>query len=176
MLTSGSRAPQMVLEDTAGQTVRLSDYQGKHALLLYFLRSTSCPVCNQHVRGLAKIGEELAAADAQVLLVVPEDRETAAAWKAKHRIPFTVLTGRSGTPHETIGLSRKIFGSMQQSGSILIDSQGIVRHAHGATMPTNGLNRKAIIAALVSLRAPGRIEQGDGLAGHLQPGSAAPER
>lgn len=176
MLTSGSPAPQMMLEDTEGQTVHLSDYRGKHAVLLYFLRSTSCPVCNRHVRGLAQSAEELVASGVRVLLAVPEDRETAAAWKVKHGIPFTVLTGRSGTPHETIGLSRKMFGSMLQSGSILIDAQGIVRHAHGATMPTGGLDRKAITAALVALRAPGRMEQGDDLAAHPRPGSAAPNR
>ncbi|MEU1662922.1 peroxiredoxin family protein [Streptomyces sparsogenes] len=153
MLTIGSPAPQVVLEDTQGQTVRLSDYQGEHAVLLYFLRSTSCPVCNRHVRKLADSGGEFAASDVRVLLAVPEDRETAAAWQAKHRVPFTVLTGRSGTPHEMIGLSRKIFGSMQQSGSVLIDSGGIVRHAHGATLPTGGLDRKGITAALVRMRA-----------------------
>ncbi|MEU5615023.1 peroxiredoxin family protein [Streptomyces sparsogenes] len=153
MLTIGSPTPQVVLEDTEGQTVRLSDYQGEHAVLLYFLRSASCPVCNRHVRQLADSAEEFAAADVRVLLAVPEDRETAAAWQARHRIPFTVLTGRSGTPHEMIGLSRKIFGSMQQSGSVLIDSGGIVRHAHGATLPTGGFDRKGIDAALVRMRA-----------------------
>lgn len=154
MLTPGSRAPRMVLEDTAGQTVDLSDFQGRHAVLLYFLRATTCPVCNRHVRELAK----LASTDAKVLLAVPEDRETAAAWKAKNRIPFTVLTGRRATPHEMVGLSRKVFGSMQQSGSILIDAQGTVRHAHGATMPPNALDRKGITAALAALHTPQRTE------------------
>jgi hypothetical protein len=56
--------------------------------------------------------------------------------------------GSQGTPHETIGLSRKVFGSMQQSGSVLIDSQGIVRHTHGATMPTGGYDKKGIAAAI----------------------------
>nr|BFE87039.1 hypothetical protein GCM10020093_096400 [Planobispora longispora] len=52
-----------------------------------------------------------------------------------------------------IGLSRKVFGSLQQSGSVLIDSRGIVRHAHGATMPTGGYDRKGITAAVRALRA-----------------------
>jgi len=152
MLKSGLPAPQMVLEDTAGQTVRLSDHQGKHAVLLYFMRSTSCPVCNRHVQDLVNSGDELADANVCVLLAVPDDRENAAVWKAKRQIPFPVLTGRRDTPHEMIGLSRKIFGSMQQSGSILIDPHGIVRHAHGATMPTSSYDKKGITAAIASLR------------------------
>lgn len=154
MLEAGSPAPRMVLEDTAGQTVRLSDYQGEHAVLLFFVRSTSCPVCNRHVRDLVNRADELAADDVRVLVAVPEDREKAAAWKAKHRIPFPVLTGRRESPHEMIGLGRRVFGSMQQSGSILIDRQGTVRHAHGATMPTNSYDKEGITAAIASLRAP----------------------
>ncbi|MFI0449343.1 peroxiredoxin family protein [Actinomadura sp. 6N118] len=153
MLETGSSAPDVVLEDTDGQPVRLSDYQGSHAVLIYFMRSTSCPVCNRHVQDLARRRNELAADHVQVLVAVPGDRQEAAAWKAKRQIPFPVLVGRRGTPHEMIGLGRKLFGSMQQSGSILVDSQGIIRHAHGATMPTSGYDTKGINAAVKGLRA-----------------------
>ncbi|GAA4630908.1 peroxiredoxin family protein [Actinoallomurus vinaceus] len=154
MLETGSPAPDVVLEDTDGRAVRLSDHQGDHAVLIYFMRSTSCPVCNRHVQDLIRRRDELAADNVQVLVAVPEGRQEAAAWKAKRRVPFPVLVGRRSTPHEMIGLSRKVFGSLQQSGSVLIDSQGIVRHAHGATMPTGGYDKKGITAAVQSLRAP----------------------
>jgi peroxiredoxin len=154
MLKAGSPAPRMVLEDTTGQTVRLSDYQDKQAVLLFFVRSTSCPVCNRHVRDLVNRGDELAADNVRVLVAVPEDRETAATWKAKHQIPFPVLTGRGEGPHEMIGLGKKVFGSMQQSGSILIDTHGIIRHAHGATLPTSSYDKKGVTAAIAALRAP----------------------
>ncbi|MEV8443739.1 peroxiredoxin family protein [Actinosynnema sp. NPDC051121] len=154
MLEAGSPAPPMALEDTAGRTVHLSDYRGAHAVLVFFLRSTTCPVCNAHVRDLVARADELAADDVQVLVAVPEDRETAAAWRAKRRIPFPVLTGRRESPHEMVGLGKRIFGSMQQSGSILVDRQGIVRHAHGATVPTNSYDKKGIAAAIAALRTP----------------------
>lgn len=154
MLESGSPAPSMVLEDTEGQTVRLSDYQGRHAVLIYFMRSTSCPVCNWHVRDLVDSADAMAADNVRVLVAVPEDRETAARWKAKRQVPFPVLTGRADSPHEMIGLGRKVFGSMQQSGSVLIDRQGVIRHAHGATMPTSSYDKKGITAAIASLRTP----------------------
>lgn len=152
MLETGTPAPRMALTDTTGQPVSLADYQGRHAVLLYFMRSTSCPVCNRHVRDLVDRADELAADDVRVLVAVPEDRETAAAWKAKHRVPFPVLTGTHESPHATVGLSRKVFGSMLQSGSVLVDRQGVVRHAHGATMPTNSYDKKGIAAAIMSLR------------------------
>ncbi|MER6943045.1 peroxiredoxin family protein [Nonomuraea sp. NPDC000554] len=155
MLDTGSPAPDIVFEDTEGRTVRLSDYQGKQAVLVYFMRSTSCPVCNKHVQELIRSRNEFEADSVQVLVAVPEGRQEAAAWKARRQVPFPVLHGRSSAPHTMIGLERKVFGSMQQSGSILIDSQGVVRHAHGATMPTGSYDRKGIAAAVQGLRTHG---------------------
>ncbi|NUT99520.1 MAG: peroxiredoxin family protein [Saccharothrix sp.] len=154
MLTPGSAAPEMVLQDTTGHPVRLSDHVGKHAVLLYFMRSTTCPLCNRHVQDLATEADRYAAAGVHVLIAVPEDRETAAAWKSKRGLKLTVLTATDGTPHEMVGLSRKVFGSMQQSGSVLIDPDGIIRHAHGSTLPTNSYDKKGITAAITSLHTP----------------------
>lgn len=151
MLETGSPAPDVVLEDTDGQAVRLSDRRRDHAVLVYFMRSTSCPVCNRHVQDLVRRRDEFAARDVRVLVAVPEDRTAAAEWKARRRIPFPVLVGRHATPHELVGLSRKVFGSLQQSGSVLIDAHGVIRHAHAATMPTGGYDRRGITAALQAL-------------------------
>ncbi|QKW39955.1 peroxiredoxin family protein [Actinomadura sp. NAK00032] len=152
MLEIGSTMPDVLLEDTDGRDVRLSDYQGRSAVLIYFMRSTSCPVCNRHVQDLVRSWDEVAGADVQVLVALPAAREEAVAWKDKRRVPFPVLVGREGTPHEMLGLSRKVFGSMQQSGSVLFDRQGVIRHSNVATMPTSGYDKKGIIAAVQALR------------------------
>lgn len=150
MLETGSPAPRLVLQDSAGRTVHLPE--PGHPVLLYFMRSTSCPVCNRHVRDLAARAEELTGV--HVLVVVPEGREEAAAWQARRGVPFPVLTGSSGVPHETVGLTRTLFGALRQSGSVLIDADGFVRHAHGASLPTAGYDRKGILAAVAGLRTP----------------------
>ncbi|MEU2258271.1 peroxiredoxin family protein [Nocardia xishanensis] len=153
MLTSGSPAPELELEDTAGQAWRLADHRGAHGVLLYFMRSTSCPICNRHVRDLVARRNEFDAAGIRVLIAIPEDRVAGLAWKTEHGVPFPVLVGSAGTPHESVGLTRKVFGSMQQSGSILVDGDGIVRHAHGATLPTNSYDKKGIMAAIDAMRS-----------------------
>ncbi|NEW38591.1 redoxin domain-containing protein [Nocardia cyriacigeorgica] len=153
MLTSGSPAPAVELEDTAGQVWRLSDHLGTHSALMYFMRSTSCPICNSHVRDLVARRNEFAAEGIRVHIAVPEDRDRALAWKTKRGIPFSVLVGSDRTPHESIGLTRTVFGSMQQSGTILVDRDGIIRHAHGATLPTSSYDKKGILAAVDSMRS-----------------------
>ncbi|MFC3980009.1 MULTISPECIES: peroxiredoxin family protein [Streptosporangium] len=151
MLETGSPAPEMVLEDTVGDTVRLSDYRGEHAVLLYFVRSTSCPVCNRNVQDLVRSGDDLEAENVRVLIAVPESRQRAATWKARQRVPFPVLTARGGTPHEMVGLDRRVFGAMQRSGSLLVDVHGVIRHVHSATLPTGGYDRKGVMRAVRSL-------------------------
>lgn len=151
MLETGSPAPDLTLSDTDGNTVRLADHRGRGAVLVYFMRATTCPVCGRHVRDLVRDAGRWAAANVQVMIAVPADRDVAARWKAERGIPFPVLAGR---PHALVGLDRKVLGWMQQSGSVLIDSRGIVRHARAATMPTAGYDRSGIAAAVALLDAP----------------------
>ena len=151
MLETGSAVPDIELEDTAGRTVRLADYRGTDNVLLYFMRSTSCAVCNSHVKDLARQAAELTAANVRVLIAVPEGRAEAAAWQAKRELPFQVVTGQRGTPHEAVGLVKKVFGAMQQSGSLLVDRDGVIRHAHAATVPVNSYDKKGIAKAITEL-------------------------
>ncbi|MBN6039379.1 peroxiredoxin [Amycolatopsis sp. 195334CR] len=151
MLETGTTVPDLALEDTAGRPVDLADYRGADHVLLYFARSTTCPVCNLHLKDLTGRAAELADAGVRLLVVVPEGRAEAAAWQAKRALPFPVVTGRRGSPHEAVGLVRKVFGALQQSGSLLIDRDGVIRHAHAATMPVNSYDRKGITQALSRL-------------------------
>ncbi|WP_181772088.1 peroxiredoxin family protein [Amycolatopsis pittospori] len=151
MLEIGSTVADLALEDTAGRAVRLSDFRGTDNVLLYFMRSTTCPVCNGHVKDLVGRAGEWEAAGVRVLVAVPEGRAEAEVWRAKRALPFQVVTGRSGTPHEAVGLVKKVFGALQQSGSLLIDREGVVRHAHAATLPINGYDRRGIERAVAEL-------------------------
>jgi len=151
MLDTGTTAPDLALEDSEGNTVRLAELRGTSPVLIYFMRTTTCPVCNRHVRDLVDRTDELRARGVTVLVAVPEGRAAAAEWKARSGIPFTVVTGERGTPHESVGLTRKVFGAVQQSGSVLVDANGVVVHAHSSTLPTTAYDRRGLTAALEKL-------------------------
>jgi peroxiredoxin len=156
MLEVGSAAPDLQLEDTHGRAFGLQDCRPGN-VFVFFMRSTSCPICNAHVKDLARHRDELSDADVRVLIAFPQEREAAAEWTARHDPPFTVVTGRRETPHEKVGLTRKMFGAMQQSGGVLVGGDGTVRHAVGSTMPVGSYHWRGLAEALGELRAvPGR--------------------
>jgi peroxiredoxin len=154
MLEIGTSAPAAPLTDAEGRSVRLTDFRGRSAVLVYFLRTTTCPVCNRHVRDLAERAEALTAAGVEVLVAVPEDREAAAKWRAKRGIPFRVLAGDAA--YSAAGLGRGMLGTMQQSGTLLIDVDGVVRYARGAAMPTGGYDGKDVADAVARWSAAAR--------------------
>jgi peroxiredoxin len=150
MLEVGA-APDLTLEDTEGHSIRLADYKGKTNVLVYFMRALSCAQCNAHVQSFAKNQAIFDNAGVEIIVAVPEDLADAAAWKAKKNIPYTVVAGASGTPHESVGLLRKVFGTVQQSGTVLFDSNGVVRYTQVSTVPTTSYNRGEMDAALAGL-------------------------
>ena len=151
MLDTGTLAPALALEDSDGNAVGLSDFRGTSSVLLYFMRSSTCPVCNGHVRDIVARADEFASRGVIVMIAVPEGRLEAAAWRTQHQIPYVVVTGEMGSPHESVKLNKKVLGALQQSGSILVDAEGVVRHAHGATLPTAAYDKKGLAAALDAL-------------------------
>jgi len=151
MLEISSDAPDLDLVDATGAPVRLRDHLEHSHVLLYFMRATTCPVCVRHVRDLVRHADEYAALSAQILVVVPEGLPVARAWAARQRLPFPVVTGTAGSAHEAVGLSRAVFGAMQQSGTIVIDRTGLVQYTKAATMPTAGYDRAALLRVLTAL-------------------------
>jgi peroxiredoxin len=152
MIEIGS-TPQLALEDTDGQAIALADYRGKDNVFIYFMRALSCAQCNAHVQRIIKNRAEFDAANVRVIIAVPEDRADAAAWRAKKNIPFPVVMGAQGTPHEAVGLLRKVFGALQQSGSVLFDGAGVVRYTHVSTNPGSSYNAAEVAAAIAALPA-----------------------
>ena len=152
MLEIGA-SPSLSLVDTTGRAVTLDHVVSGAGTFVYFMRATTCPQCNAAVVKLAKNRAAYDAAGVRVLVAVPEGAEVATAWKAKKNVPFDVVVGTSGTAHEEVGLMRKVFGLVQQSGNILLDTNGVVRYAHVSTNPGASYNEEEALAAIAALPA-----------------------
>jgi peroxiredoxin len=155
MLEIGT-APSLSLVTTVGQPVALDDSTATTGTFIYFMRALSCAQCNAAVAKLAKERATFADAGVRVIVAVPEDRDAAAQWKAKKNVPFEVVTGKSGTAHEEVGLMKKVFGLVQQSGNLLLDAEGVVRYAHASTNPGASYNAAEVATAVAALPRAGQ--------------------
>lgn len=139
------------VQEADGSSFDLLDYRGKDNVLVYFMRALSCMQCNAHVRTLVAQRDEFEAAHVQVVIAVPESAAAASAWKAKKSIPYPVVVGRSGTPHAEVGLLRKVFGALQESGAALVDGEGVIRYSHVGSNPGSSYSRADVAAAIREL-------------------------
>lgn len=139
------------IENTA---VQLSDGtaadllgEGHRGTLIYFMRTTTCMMCNGHVRTLTSHAQDFRDRGVRVLIAVPEEAAVAQAWLDRRQIPFPVVPGL----HGDLGLARRLLGSMMQSGTVVVDVTGRVTYADIVTMPTGGYRHRDVLAALDAL-------------------------
>ncbi|WP_213816611.1 redoxin domain-containing protein [Glaciihabitans sp. dw_435] len=150
MIEIGS-TPTLSLVSTEGKSFDLKSNEGDKGVFVYFMRALSCAQCNAAVAKMAKGHDAFDKAGVRVVIAVPEDLASATAWKAKKALPFDVVVGQSGTAHEEVGLLRKVFGLLQQSGSILLDRDGVTRYAHVSTNPGASYNEAEVAGAIAQL-------------------------
>jgi peroxiredoxin len=153
MIDVDTELPALDLENSSGQQVSLPDYFGDSGVLLYFMRTTTCAICNRHVAELQSRVDSYARRGITMVIAVPEGAETARTWKASKQISLPVVSGRAGSPYEAIGLGKRVFGAIQQSGTILVDRDGVVRYSHASTIPTGSYDAAATEAAAEQLAA-----------------------
>jgi peroxiredoxin len=120
----------------------------RQTTLVYFMRTASCPVCLQNVRQLQKLLPELQADQIAVMVVVPDSLEAAGAVKQKNGLTMPVLYG-NGDAHALAGFDKKMFGTVQQSGSLVVDPTGEILYQKISTNPMQSF-RKADLEAVLA--------------------------
>jgi peroxiredoxin len=83
----GQQAPDFELASATGETIRLSDFRGKHPVVLVFVYGDTCPVCHRHLAELRRGLDQLKDLDAVLLAVDPHE-----IWAAKALLRETGLS------------------------------------------------------------------------------------
>ena len=122
----GSKAPAFEARDQHGALVRLSDFAGKAAVVLYFYPKDDTPGCTAQACSLRDGFAEIQAAGAVILGVSADDASSHKAFAEKFHLPFSLLAdpdkriiGAYGVKMPLLGFSRRV--------TFLIDRQGLVR-------------------------------------------------
>ncbi|HTD65288.1 MAG TPA: peroxiredoxin, partial [Candidatus Limnocylindria bacterium] len=99
----GDAAPAFEAKDQDGKTVKLSDYAGKQAVLLYFYPRDQTPGCTKEACGFRDRLDDLKKKGVAVLGVSRDDAESHKKFIAKENLNFPLLTDTEGKLTETYG-------------------------------------------------------------------------
>lgn len=127
-LGAGDPAPDFILSDDEGQTVKLSDLKGK-PVVLYFYPKDNTPGCTAEACDFRDNMARVGGAGAVVLGVSPDSVTSHQKFKAKHGLSFQLLADEEHQVSESYGAwsEKKLFGKLGMGlirSTFLIDSDG----------------------------------------------------
>lgn len=123
-------APDFALFDDGGVERRLSDYRGQ-PVVLYFYPKDDTPGCTTEACAFRDAYSEYTQAGVAVVGISPDKVKSHAKFKAKYRLPFTLLADENHAVCELYGVwGRKKFMGREYDGvfrtTFLIGSDGMI--------------------------------------------------
>ncbi len=125
-IKEGMKAPAFTAQDQDGRTIRLQDYAGKSAVVLYFYPKDDTPGCTKEACSLRDGSADLKAAGAVVLGVSSDDAASHKAFASKFNLPFSLLADPERKIIDAYGVRMPVVGVAKRV-TFLIDREGVVR-------------------------------------------------
>ena len=153
-ITIGQKAPDFALYDSGKNKVKLSEYQGKNVILLFFpLAFTS--VCTAELCSIRDNITLYNNSNAQVLGISVDSPYTLAKFKEEQKLNFPLLSDFNKEVSTSYGALYETF-SMELRGvskrsAFVIDKEGIVRYAQVLENASDLPNFSSIQATLKEL-------------------------
>lgn len=125
-LSVGTTAPVFTTTDEAGNSISLSDYQGK-TVVLYFYPKDDTPGCTKEACSFRDAHTTYAAKNVVVLGVSMDDATSHQAFKDKYGLPFTLVVDTDGAitrAYDVAGERNGVFYS--QRVTFVIDDSGVI--------------------------------------------------
>jgi len=147
-IKTGDTAPDFSLPDRNGNTVRLSDYRGKKAVVLYFYPKDDTPGCTKEACSFRDQYEVFKDAGAEVIGISSDSAESHAKFASKYSLPFVLVADKGGTVRKQYGVPATL-GLLPGRVTFVIDPQGVVRHVFNSQLQAT----KHVDEAAQALRA-----------------------
>ena len=154
MLETGMKAPDFSLPDKDGNTVRLSDFQGKK-VVLYFYPKDNTPGCTRQACAFAASYEQFKAQDATVIGISKDSVASHLKFAQKYDLPFILLSDPELQAIQAYGVwqEKKLYGKVSMGvvrTTYIIDEQGIIEKVMPKVKPDT--NAAEILAYLAGER------------------------
>ena len=127
-LQVGTQAPDFELPSSDGSPVRLSDFQGKQAVVLYFYPKDNTYFCIAESSSFRDLYLDFKKAGAEIVGVSSDSPFSHAGFSTKYKLPFILLSDQKNTVRELYRVPSTL-GLLPGRTTYVIDKAGIIRHA-----------------------------------------------
>jgi peroxiredoxin Q/BCP len=128
MIKTDERAPEFTLPDEAAKDRSLTELLRAGAIVLYFYPADFTPGCTRQACLLRDMHTEIERAGLRVVGISPQSPESHAKFKAKHQLPFVLLSDEQKTVIKMYGVNGPL-GVGVRRASYLIDASRRIRDA-----------------------------------------------
>ncbi|MDQ3030913.1 MAG: peroxiredoxin [Myxococcota bacterium] len=143
LVTPGTPAPELMIEDQDGRVRQLSDHRG-HPVVLYFYPRDATPGCTAEACAFRDAWTRLEGAGAIVLGVSTDDAESHRRFREEHELPFDLLADVDARVAHEYGVP--VRDGMSSRVTFLIDGTGVVHRVFEDVDPA--LHANEVIAAI----------------------------
>ncbi len=129
----GDKAPDFDLSDAAGKRVRLGDFKGKKAVVLYFYPKDDTPGCTKEACSFRDSYESFKEAGAEVIGISSDSEASHQKFADKYKLPFTLVADAGGTVRKRYGVPATL-GLLPGRVTFVVDRDGVVRHVFNSQL------------------------------------------
>ncbi len=129
-------APNVTLVNADGKPVELKTLLGQKTVVLYFYPKDDTPGCTAEACSFRDQYEDFKKAGAEVIGVSSDSESSHQAFKAKHRLPFTLMSDPSGVAAKAFGV-KKTFGLLAGRVTYVINREGLICHTFDSQLRVN---------------------------------------
>lgn len=130
-LKVGDPAPLFEAPADSGETFRLADHVGKSFVVLYFYPKDDTPGCTREACAFRDSWDKIRALGAVVVGVSSDGVDSHRAFKAKHRLPFILVSDVGGKIRELYGVKRLL---IPPRVTFVIDKKGRIAHVYNSQL------------------------------------------
>lgn len=128
MIQAGERAPEFTLPDETGRDRSLTELLSVGAIVLYFHPADFIPGFTRQACMLRDLHGEIERASLRVVGVSPRRPQSLAKFKAKHQLPYVLLSDEHKTVVKMYGVNGPL-GIGVRRATLLIDASRRIRDA-----------------------------------------------
>ena len=143
----GDKAPDFSATAQDGSTIRLGDYLGQKALVLFFYPKDNSPICTKEACLFRDSYERFVDAGAEVIGVSSDTSKEHMKFAKRNGLPFRLISDRDGSLRKAFGVPSAM-GLLPGRTTYVINKEGVVRLVFTAQFAADRHINKAMAALI----------------------------